>query len=168
MTEKIPGTILEYSFGVRALPEYRESDIHLSIKVADQFTKLLQDMGISNCELLVSDGYTIEEEEHYVAKIRTGEEGVELTEKGKLSIKYSAINGDEKFEGIIGVKVKLPAETTIEICKELEVKALEQYQALMEKIYPDWDTKYDDAGPQFIEVSEQQEKSIAVQSLPIF
>jgi hypothetical protein len=121
--------------------------------LADKFTLSLENMGINNCLLQVSDGYTNEEEPHYQLNASFGNGDANFLRKVYLSISYSATDGKEDFDGLIKIVVSLRSDS-INTCKTLETEAFNQYNELMEEIYPEWKTDYDQAGIQFAEFSD--------------
>jgi hypothetical protein len=156
MTEHVVKSLIEYNLGFHALEEYKESDTHLSIKLADKLTPKLQEMRINDCEVFVSDEYPTDNgDPHYWSKIKYGENAVDPTSKMQLSLSYSA--NDETghpVEGLIKVIVKPPIGSLQDICRVLETEALEQYKKQLDVIYIGWKTTYDPKGPQFTKLSD--------------
>jgi len=159
MTSKetlLPFTVTDhrYRLDLLALPEYQEKDIRVSAQLADRFSEFIEfanevyNAHINHCQLQVTDGYVTEDKPHYQLKINYGDNGSDLPETTKLSANYSATAEGESFNGSIEISVRSP-DLSPYVCRFLEECAFKSYNDLMTEIYPEWETTYDPASPQF-------------------
>lgn len=131
---------------VWALPHYWKQDSKLSEEFANGSFQLFGDAGIDCAELVVKDEYKDEPDGmlHYCARVRVGEHKGGVVYGGTvLSDNYLSVSETEgTFEGSVKVVARLPANTPVETTRALSIRALDLYKELLEKYYPDWETKY--------------------------
>ncbi len=141
-------TKMKSVLNLHALPDYSESDTNLSNELVDNFTLLLEENGISNCLIKITDGYVEEgDDQHYRLSVRIGnDDKVPLLQETQLSVDYLAVAsaGEHagQYEGSIKVIVDFPSDVSKDVCEDLTKKAFIKYDELVGKNYPDWKTNY--------------------------
>jgi hypothetical protein len=132
-----------YSWELHALPEYLESDTLLSEQVINETALLLEEKGIKDISIDLSEGYDEEElgKEHYRLKVNFGEGN--SNEKTSFSKHYTADTGEEMIGGLVKSKVAT-ASDSLELHRELEEKVADIYIKRMEETYPEWKNQWEE------------------------
>jgi len=160
-------TASKYKLKLLTLLEYQGGDTLLSIKLADEFSQVTTIGNGLGCRLQVSDGYTSEKKPHYQLDITWGNNSTDLIKKFDLHAPYFATANGKSFNGLIKVGISLPTIYTgyspdfLDLLRyDLTSWAFKKYKELMEQIYPEWKTTYNESGIQFIGCSGRQDLSI--------